>query len=350
VYIATIDCGTTHSRVYIVDKMGAVVGKARAKVGVRDTAITGSRETLKNGLKSCFADALEDAGLNSGQIGIALAAGMITSEIGLVEIPHLWAPAGIADLAAGMVEVRESEVFPSGVPLYYIPGIRNRFNPETVTPEEVGKLDFMRGEEVQVAGLLELGLLPPLGVTAILSSHTKFIPVGADARIEGSVTTLSGQIYEAVQTQTFIGKSTRPDSEEDESRFADYWDAAVVDNAADWVRRTGISRTFLMTRFLDVLLHRPWYERRLFVEGAIAAEDLNALGQVSEIAGGGEFRNLLLVGAPRRARIYHHLIRANRPEIAISSVSDPEEIDLLSIRGVRAIASARGLIAKDKAQ
>ncbi|MFW6222992.1 MAG: hypothetical protein ACOC3T_05205 [Bacteroidota bacterium] len=48
-YIATIDSGTTNSRVYIVDETGKVVSKAVEEVGVKNTAITGSRETLKNG-------------------------------------------------------------------------------------------------------------------------------------------------------------------------------------------------------------------------------------------------------------------------------------------------------------
>ena len=48
-YFATIDCGTTNSRVYLLDDTYQVIGRGQKKVGVRDTVITGSNEILKKG-------------------------------------------------------------------------------------------------------------------------------------------------------------------------------------------------------------------------------------------------------------------------------------------------------------
>lgn len=45
--------------------------------------------------------ALRKAGLGIGQVDLVLASGMITSNVGLCEVPHLPAPAGLRDLAAG---------------------------------------------------------------------------------------------------------------------------------------------------------------------------------------------------------------------------------------------------------
>ena len=61
--LATIDCGTTNSRVYIVNEGAEILGKAAKKVGVRDTAIHGSNEVLKEGLKEIFYQSLENAKL-----------------------------------------------------------------------------------------------------------------------------------------------------------------------------------------------------------------------------------------------------------------------------------------------
>ena len=346
-YLATVDSGTTHSRVYVVDAAGRVLGKARVKAGVRDTATTGSRRPLQNGIQLCFKEAVADAGVRVEDIGLALAAGMITSEIGLLEVPHLSAPAGANELSKGVVRVHDTHVFPIDVPVYFIPGIKNPFDPETVRAEDVGTLDFMRGEEVQTVGLIELNKVTVPGLVAILSSHTKFIVLDSSARITGSITTLSGQVYEAVQSQTSIGKSIRPPEQSGKETSADYWDEAVVANASNWVKRSGLSRTFLMTRFLDVLLNRPWYERQLFVESAIAAEDLNAIAQVDAMAGGLRGKHLVLVGDPRRARIYQHLLANAGIDLSISLVSDPEQIDSLSIRGVLAVARLAGLIPEE---
>ena len=40
---AVIDCGTTMTRIYIVDENQQIIASGRKKVGVRDTSITGSR-------------------------------------------------------------------------------------------------------------------------------------------------------------------------------------------------------------------------------------------------------------------------------------------------------------------
>jgi 2-dehydro-3-deoxygalactonokinase len=124
VYLATIDCGTTNSRVYIVDHKGEIISRVSKKVGVRDTAITGSKETLKNGLKETFFEAFEQVKLELKDVAFAVSSGMITSEIGLLEISHLWAPVGLAELADNIEEVRDQSVFPVDIPMYFIRGIK----------------------------------------------------------------------------------------------------------------------------------------------------------------------------------------------------------------------------------
>jgi 2-dehydro-3-deoxygalactonokinase len=61
-YLSTIDCGTTNSRVYIVGENGHVLSRTSEKVGVRDTAISSSNQILKDGLRHVFARALQEAG------------------------------------------------------------------------------------------------------------------------------------------------------------------------------------------------------------------------------------------------------------------------------------------------
>ncbi len=70
----------------------------------------------------------------------------------------------------------------------------------------------MRGEEeTQVMGLLEHPEFSLPAIVLILSSHTKFIPIDATGMIQGSLTTMSGQIYDAVINHTFVGKSVAND-------------------------------------------------------------------------------------------------------------------------------------------
>ena len=339
--ISTIDCGTTNSRVYIVDELGKVLARASRKIGVRDTAINGSNQLLKEGLREVFDSAVRDAGARETDIRCILSSGMITSELGLVEIPHLWAPCSVDTLAANLARVNDLKVFPSTIPLYFVRGIKNLYSPDSITMGEVGTLDFMRGEETQVAGLLASSAMALPGVVVILSSHTKFIPVDETGKILGSVTTLSGQLYEAVLKETFVGKSVR---NEDDFDDADYFNPGVVDIARGYAEKSGLLRGLMFPRFLDTLLHARWYDRKLFAESLLAAEDMRALDQVRELMNVTGVR-YLLVGMQRRCRIYKHLLEESAGRArSVTSITDEAEIDQLSIRGVISIAEKAGVL------
>lgn len=339
-HFATIDCGTTNSRVYLLDAHQRVVARGAKKVGVRDTAITGSNRVLRDGLREIFEAALRDAGLGVADIECAITSGMITSEIGLREIPHLWAPAGVEDLAAHVEPVRDPAVFPLDVEVVFIRGIKNPYPPDA-TYRNIRQIDFMRGEETQVIGLLSLPVAPAPPFTAVvLSSHTKYIPIRADGRIAGSVTTLSGQLFEAIQHGTSIGKSV----EAPEIQDGDDLELDVVETAYDAVAEAGFLRALLMPRFLEVLLRVPGPARRLFLEAAIAAEDLRALGELSLIGCPAD-TPFVLIGHAARCRIFRHLLTRYRGVAReIGTITDPEEIDRLSIAGAVAIARRAGYL------
>ncbi len=338
---ATIDCGTTNSRVYIVDQSGKIFGKASKKVGVRDTAIQGSNVFLKEGLKETFFAAIESASAKLNDIAFAISSGMITSEIGLLEIPHIWAPASMEALARSIETVHDKAVFPVDIPIHFIPGIKNKFDPGTIQFNDVGTLDFMRGEEAQVAGILSQNKIRPPMTVVVLSSHTKFIPIDASANVCGSITTVSGQVYEAIIKETFIGKSIRAEKGFD---GGDYFDDHVLDCAYDWVMATGFLRSLLMTRFLDTLMDTKWFERKLFVEASIAAEDMRALNQFESL--GYPLRTrYFLIGPQQRCRIYRYMLEKKMAVTEeVIAITEPAEIDTLSIRGAIALSRESRII------
>lgn len=329
-YLATIDCGTTNSRVYIHDEHGHIIGKATQKVGVRDTAITGQKETLKIGLKETFIEAVSLAGVNLDEVKLILSSGMITSEIGLIEIPHLWAPAGLEDLARNMVKVQEHSVFPVGIPIYFVRGIKNRYDPATISMKEVGWLDFMRGEETQVAGLLSDPTFTLPATVVFLSSHTKFVPIDQNRMILGSLTTLSGQVFEALTKETSIGKSIKSD---DDFQEQDYMDFEVIEIAQKWVDNSGFLRSLMMCRFMDTLLSTKWYQRKLFVDAVIAAEDLHVLSQFEKL----QFpldTDFILCGLSRRCQIFEYVLRHRLAAgKTVRIVDENSGLDSLSIKG-----------------
>jgi 2-dehydro-3-deoxygalactonokinase len=340
-FLAIIDCGTTNSRVFVVDRLGNTIGKATRKVGVRDTAIHGSNAVLKQGLTETFYDAIQNAHKDLNDLSFVISSGMITSEIGLLEIPHIWAPAGLDELARDIKTVRDPNVFPIDIPIHFIRGIKNKFDPERIELRDVGTLDFMRGEEVQVAGILTQYKIRPPVTIVVLSSHTKFIPIDSQERILGSLTTVSGQVYEALIKETFIGKSIRAEDDFDDQ---EYFDRNIVEIADHWVQHSGFLRSLLMPRFLDTLLKTKWYERKLFVEAGIAAEDMRCLNQFAAL-GFPTKTAYILVGSKGRCRIYDYLLKEKmKLATEVIQISSPESIDALSIQGAVYLAGKAGLL------
>lgn len=339
--ILTIDCGTTNSRVYLVNAKGEILLWKSRKVGVKDTAIRGSNAFLKGELKALTEEVLTEAGISKAQVRLVISSGMITSELGLIELPHLFAPVAMEDLAGSITKVDGEESFDPELPLYLIRGVKNPYHPEQNDLTELARLDFMRGEETQVAGLLQMyGSGIPTTVIN-LSSHTKCIPIDQRDRILGSITTLSGQVFEALVKETFIGKSIAPTAASEDSPP---FDPVMADLAYDIVREAGLLRGFVMPRFMDVLLRTTWQQRRKFVESALAVDDLLALGLFPKF----DFsygERIFLVGPRARCEIFqYYLTKKLQIPATIRSLSDPMEISLLAVRGALYLAAKRGLV------
>lgn len=339
-YYITIDCGTTNSRAYVVREDGSIVGQAARKVGVKDTSVTGTKDTLAAGLEDTIERAVWEAGVEDKDIEAIFSSGMITSEIGLCELPHLSAPCGIKELAAHLERIEGLDLY-AGKPVYFVRGIKNQMTADVQNPfAEVGRLDFMRGEETQVMGILKRWQDALPITVVVLSSHTKFIAVDEEGKILGSLSTMSGQTYEAVRNNTFLTKSLKGDEGE---RPEGYFDEAVVENAIAWIKKVGLVRSFMFPRFLDVLLDTKWYERHLFFEALIAADDMLCLGQMDMFTKKKPER-FVLVGLKERCRLYRYILEKEYVGAEISTISDKEHIDELSITGILDIARKAGVV------
>lgn len=338
-FYVVIDCGTTNSRAYVVDEAGNLYGIAKETVGVKDVSTSGDKKILFDGLRRIVPKAIEESGQSIDNIECVISSGMITSEIGLYEIPHEDAPCTIEDMAESVV-VCDSAILP-GKPLYLVRGIRNPVKENGNPFKSVGTLDFMRGEEVQVAGIVSENLLDLPGVVVILSSHTKFIPLSENAEILGSLTTMSGQLYSVIKNNTFLSKSLEADP--NEKMPDDYFDTKIVDWACDWDTRIGLNRASMFLRFLDVLLDTKWYERTLFLETLIAAEDMRSVRQLQEMFPE-KYTQYLLVGDYRRCKLYAYLLQKMFNGLKISVISDSDRIDQLTINGAINIAKRASLL------
>ena len=331
---AVIDCGSTNTRVYILNGDSKIVSNAFRKVGVRNTSMTGSTDELRDGLCEAIFEAVEKAGVKPSDIEYAIASGMITSEIGLMEIPHLVAPVGIEDLAKNVKIVRGREIMPFDIPIMFIRGIRNNYG-DNATLADINNVDFMRGEETQVVGILDdLKLKEPVNVL-VLSSHTNIIHTNKDGKVEACMTTLSGQLFEAIINQTNVGKSLAECTKEESGG---YTFEEIVEIAANCVHTTGLVRCFLIPRFMQVLLKTNYKERHTFIDAAIAVDDMNAIKSFDKK--GYKAKTYILFGHESRCEMYSYLIKKEYgDDINIISNSDKERLSEFTIKGAVNIAN-----------
>jgi 2-dehydro-3-deoxygalactonokinase len=265
-FFAIVDMGTTNTRLTLVDASGEVRDSVKGAFGVKDRAAAGNREILIKGLNQLLTETTQNMGILLSRIEGMLCSGMITSEIGLIDIPHRVAPVDARDLAANAQEVSMPEILPA--PIILIPGVKNRV--ERPSLDTLEQMDFMRGEETQVFGATELyGVEVPV-TFMFLSSHTKLVDVDEKHRITRSFTTISGQVFNALRFQTLLASSIpeeNPTSIHEESLFR-----GVKAGLKD-----GVLRAALMVRFMDTLIRTSPEERFAFLEGIIIASDIQAI-------------------------------------------------------------------------
>ena len=89
---------------------------------------------------------------------------------------------------------------------------------------------------------------------------------------------------------------------------------------------------------MQVLLDTKWYERKFFVDAAIAAEDIRILDEAKGYLGYSLDTNFVLIGHKERCKIYEQLIREKVQNCkTIRSIYEKDAVDQLAIDGARAI-------------
>jgi 2-dehydro-3-deoxygalactonokinase len=318
-WVVALDGGTTNTRARLLHG-GQVVATARRAVGVRDSVLssTGARP-----LASAVREAIREV-LNSGggvRPDAIVAAGMLSSEVGLVTVPHVVAPAGLEQLARCVLMRDLPEV--SDGPILFVPGIRT---PPGDGPDGWAEADVMRGEECETLGVLSL--LHSAGPIALLwpGSHTKLVEVDADGRIVRSYTTLAGEITSALARHTLLAASL-PDA------LPENPDLSSLDAGARLVARDGLGRAAFLVRVAALNGAMSPEERAAFWIGAVVADDAEHLARHAILR-----RPIpLLVGGSRPLRGLYATAISARHSGAVEALSD-DEAELASALGALAIA------------
>lgn len=175
-----VDWGTTNRRAYSIGAGGDCVDEFEDGLGIM---------SVENGGFEAAVRAIRDRLGNRPM----LLAGMIGSNRGWVEAPYVDCPAGLAELARGLVWPDEA--------IAIVPGVAYRD----------GRFDVMRGEEAQVMGAVASGEIPPDCLVCHPGTHNKWITV-VKGRIQSFRTVMTGELFNLLKEHSILSDALESDA------------------------------------------------------------------------------------------------------------------------------------------
>lgn len=317
-HLIALDWGTTSLRAYRFDGDGQVVEARQLPAGILRVATEGGATA---GFERAFEQACGDWRAVRPASAI-IACGMIGSAQGWREAPYLEIPASLDELGRALTEVETQ----SGAVLHIIPGLLAR-----------GPLpEVMRGEETQVAGVIEEGVEAPTGAGADLwiglpGTHSKWVRV-RDRRIVQFHTFMTGEVFAALCAHTLLGRTMRSPATPDHHAF----DRGVA-VARSPEARAGVLSTIFSTRTLGLMGALPAEAQADYLSGLLVGHEIAALAHLAEHG-----EPIVLVGNEDLCQRYRRALAAfGYAPVTIASGATE--------RGLWRVASSAGLVGRSDA-
>ena len=207
-----------------------------------------------------------------------LISGMAGSKQGWVEAPYCACPAGLAEIAAKVIEVQPGRVA-------MVPGLSD---------EHDGVPDVMRGEEVQLVGAKALTGLRD-GLFVLPGTHNKWVRVAED-RVAGFRTFMTGEFYALLGTHSILARTLDTSAPLDEAAFLQ----GVMQSA----NNEGLLHNAFGARTLALFERMPKQELASYLSGLLIGEEL----RTQSLRAAGE---VVLIGSPALTQRYALALHAS---------------------------------------
>ena len=251
----TVDGGTSNTRVMLVQN-GQIEDIVRIPFGAR--AGIENATALRTAIRDEISELLVRHKLKEADIERILASGMITSEFGLCNLPHICAPAGIAELHAQLHEVVLEDISPS--PFVFIRGVKT-------VGTSVADTDMMRGEETELMGVIDEGGEKSLYV--LPGSHSKLIETDASGKILRFSTMLTGEMIGALATDTILKDAV--------DLSIRTYDAQMLLAGCRYAMENGLNEALFKVRILKNLFQKDAMESYSFFLGAVLSAEIKII-------------------------------------------------------------------------
>jgi 2-dehydro-3-deoxygalactonokinase len=263
------DWGTSHLRLFLCDGQGTVLD-----------SVTGPG-AAEGDFANVF-DSLVAKWPEHQRNSPTVLSGMVGSSIGWIQAPYLACPARPEEIATACVPLRAGSI-------RIVPGLscRNRFEAP----------DFMRGEETQILGAIQLNPALRQGsqLLCLPGTHTKWVLL-EDGAVSDFLTAPTGELFALLRDRSVLVR-----------------ERGAGDSSSSPAFKLGLAQ---VERFsLAQVLHRLFECRSRTLEGQLAPQEaaafLSGLLIASDIAGALDVfarsivsRNVHLIGAPQLLELY----------------------------------------------
>ncbi len=254
--IVTIDAGTSNLRIRIVENR-KIIFERKENYGVKI-----GKEKFESELYKLLKECIKENKMIKEDIECIIASGMITSALGLKEIEHLHVPVSLEKFSKNIVKVKFFEF-----EIYLITGIK--VEKKYFKEEHLKSIDVIRGEEVEVFGILEEIKIDEPALVILPGSHNKFIEVN-NGNIMDLLTTMSGEIYDVMTKYTILKTSV-------DEKFADKIEKKYLTLGNKIGKKYGINQGSFMLRGLDLSEKLTTNEKSNYLLGLVLSEDISSL-------------------------------------------------------------------------
>ena len=246
-----------------------------------------------------------------------VAAGMIGSRQGWREVPYVPCPAGLDELATGLVTVAAR----NGRVVHLVPGLLRPAAGDAFP-------DVMRGEETQIMGALAAGMTVAPSCYVLPGTHSKWAWCDG-GRIERFATYMTGEVYDVLVGHSILGR-LMAGSTADQAAF--HQGLARARRSAD-TKPGRLLHDLFSVRTLGLTSGLEATGLASYLSGLLlGAEVLAAVGE----SGVG---SVAILGSSILAPLYAEVLRSIGVQ---ATVGDPD----VAAHGLRAVASAAGLVAE----
>lgn len=258
-----VDWGTTNRRAYAIGADGGCTGEFADDKGILSVPVGG------------FEAAIAQIRAKLGDRPLLLA-GMIGSNRGWIEVPYVGCPAGIEELARGIARSPDlSAVLVPGV--FY----------------ENGRVDIMRGEEVQILGAAAEGEIPQDCLACHPGTHNKWVRLEG-GRIVSFRTVMTGELFNLLKAKSILSDLLKSEVQPGE---------AFLEGVRRGLGGTGITAELFEERARVLLGRASAADGASFVSGLLIGEDVR-----TGLAGHPGMR-VIVMGRPDLTKLYRAALK-----------------------------------------